>query len=133
MMRSRTGWEGASPTETVSRVYRGFQTSAAIGDLRLLYGTIDLFEQDLQAVADGDLVKLHNLIRSKTATSSARTHNEDSWNPFAPTPANFRSTPGDFAAPNTESKNWREEADSLARSASDKMLKALRDLAARLG
>lgn len=132
-MRSRTGWEDASPTETVSRVHRGFQTSAAIEDLRLLYGTIDLFEQDLQAVADGDLVKLHDLIRSKTATSSAQTHNENSWNPFTQAPANFRSTPGDFAAPNTESKNWREEADGLVRSASDKTLKALQDLAARLG
>ena len=132
-MRSRTGWEGASPTETVSRVHRVFHTSAAIEELRLLYGTIGLFERDLQAVADGDLVKLHDLIRSKTATSSAQTHNENSRNPFAQAPANFRSTPGDFAAPNTESKNWREEADGLARSASDKTLKALQDLAARLG
>jgi hypothetical protein len=132
-MRSRTGWEGASPTETVSRVYQGFQASAAIEDLRLLYGTIDLFKQDLQAVADGDLVKLHDLIRSKTATSSVRTHDENSWNPFPPAPAHFRSTPGDFAAPNTESENWREEADGLARSASDKTLKALQDLAGRLG
>jgi hypothetical protein len=119
--------------ETVSRVHRGFQTSAAIEDLRLLYGTIDLFEQDLQAVADDDLVKLHDLIRSKTATSSARTHNENSWNPSTPAPANFRSTPGDSAAPNTESENWGKEADGLARSASDKTLKALQDLAGRLG
>jgi hypothetical protein len=132
-MRSRTGWEGALPTETVSRVHRGFQTSAAIEDLCLLYGMIELFEQDLQAVADGDLVKLHDLIRSKTATSSARTHNGNSRNPFATTPANFLSTPGDFAAPNAESESWRKEADGLARSASDKTLKALRDLAGRLG
>ena len=73
------------------------------------------------------------MIRSKTATSSARTHNENSRNPFTQAPANFQATPGDFAAPNTESKNWREEADGLARSASDKTLTALQDLAARLG
>jgi hypothetical protein len=66
-------------------------------------------------------------------TSSPRVHNENSRNPFTPPPANFRPPSGDFAAPNTESKNWREEADGLARSASDKTLKALQDLAARLG
>jgi hypothetical protein len=133
MMRSRTGWGGASPTETVSRVRRGFQNCASIGDIRLLCGSTDLFEQDLQAIADGDLVELHNLICGKPVKSSARAHDNNSKNPFMVTSAALRPPSRDFGEPNPESNDWGEEADDVARSASEKTVTALQNLASRLG
>ena len=89
-------------------------------------GQTEIFEQDLQAIADTDLVKLHDLIGGNTyAPSSGPAHNSNGKKPPLATSATVQ--------PNSESKDWEEEAEDVARSASEKAIKALQDLASRVG
>jgi hypothetical protein len=77
---------------------------------------------------------LHDFICGQTTvTSSGPADNANSKNPFMATSAALRPPSGDSAAPNPGSKYWEAEVDDLARAASEKTVKALQDLASRLG
>jgi hypothetical protein len=66
-------------------------------------------------------------------TSSSPAHDANSKNPFIAKSPALRLPSGDSAAPNPDSKDWQKDADDLARIASVKTVKALQDLASRLG